>query len=53
MFSRDDDVVPVSHAAKYAAKLKKATIIIYSSKNGHFKLSEFPEIEKMIRKDKL
>jgi predicted alpha/beta hydrolase family esterase len=53
MFSRDDEVVPVAHAAKYAAKFKKATIIIYSSKNGHFKLSEFPEIVKMIHKDKV
>ncbi|HAD81615.1 MAG: hypothetical protein A2509_09660 [Candidatus Edwardsbacteria bacterium RIFOXYD12_FULL_50_11] len=51
LFSRDDDVVPVSHAAKYAAKLKKATIIIFDSKNGHFKVSEFPEIVKMIRGD--
>ncbi|MDQ7798979.1 MAG: alpha/beta hydrolase [Candidatus Edwardsbacteria bacterium] len=51
LFSRDDDVVPVSHAAKYAARLKKANIIIYASKNGHFKLSEFPEIIKTIRND--
>ena len=51
LFSRDDNVVPVSHAPKYAAKLKKATIIIYSSKNGHFKVPEFPEIIKMIRND--
>jgi len=51
LFSRDDNVVPVSHAPKYAAKLKKANIIIYASKNGHFKVPEFPDIIKMIRSD--
>ncbi len=51
LFSRDDNVVPVSHATKYAAKFKKANIIIYASKNGHFKVPEFPEIVKMIRND--
>jgi hypothetical protein len=51
MFSKDDDVVPVSHAEKYRKKLKNAKIIIYESKNGHFKISEFPEIIKMIKKD--
>jgi len=51
LFSRDDTVVPVSHAPKYAARLKKANITIYASKNGHFKVSEFPEIVKMIRDD--
>ncbi len=51
MFSKDDDVVPVSQAEKYRKKLKNAKIIIYESKNGHFKISEFPEIVKMIKKD--
>lgn len=51
MFSKDDDVVPVSHAEKYRKKLKNATIIIFKSKNGHFKISEFPEIIKMIKSD--
>lgn len=51
MFSKDDDCVPVAHAEKYRAKLKKAEIIIYESKNGHFKITEFPEIVKMIKKD--
>jgi predicted alpha/beta hydrolase family esterase len=51
LFSKDDDVVPVSHAKKYGKKLKNAKIIIYKSKNGHFKISKFPEIIKMIKKD--
>lgn len=51
MFSKDDDVVPVSHAEKYKNKLPNANIVIYESKNGHFNISEFPEIIKMIKKD--
>jgi hypothetical protein len=52
LFSKDDDCVPVSHAEKFRKKLKSAKIIIYKSKNGHFKVSKFPEIVKMIKKDK-
>lgn len=51
LFSQDDDVVPVSHAKKYARKLKNAKIIIYKSKNGHFQISRFPEIIRMIKND--
>jgi predicted alpha/beta hydrolase family esterase len=51
MFSKDDDDVPVSHAEKYKKKLKNPKIIIYKSKNGHFKISKFPEIVKMIKED--
>src|SRR3989338_1047378 len=51
MFSKDDDVVPVSHAEKFKKKLKNANFIIFESKNGHFKISEFPEIVKMIKAD--
>ncbi|MDZ7798245.1 MAG: alpha/beta hydrolase [Patescibacteria group bacterium] len=51
MFSKDDDVVPVSHAEKFRKKLKNANIVIYESKNGHFNVSEFPEIIKMIKTD--
>lgn len=51
MFSADDDCVPVSHAEKYRNKLKNSKIIIYKSKNGHFKISKFPEIVKMIKED--
>jgi len=51
MFSRDDKVVPVSHAEKYRKKLKKAKIIIYKSKNGHFRVPTFPAIVKLIKGD--
>lgn len=51
LFSEDDDVVPISHSEKFRKKLKNANIVIYESKNGHFKISEFPEIIKMIRAD--
>lgn len=51
LFSKDDDSVPVSHAEKYRKKLKNPRIIIYKSKNGHFKISKFPEIVRMIKKD--
>ena len=51
MFSKNDDVVPISHAEKFRKKLKNANIIIYKNKNGHFKISEFPEIVKMIKAD--
>jgi predicted alpha/beta hydrolase family esterase len=51
LFSKDDKVVPVSQAKKYKEKLKSADIVIFKSKNGHFKISKFPEIVKMIKKD--
>lgn len=51
MFSKDDDVVPVTVAEKFKKKLKNAKFIIFKSKNGHFKISEFPEIVKMIKED--
>lgn len=51
MFSKDDKVVPISHAKKYEKKLKNANITIYKSKNGHFKISTFPEIIKNIKDD--
>ena len=50
-FSEDDDVVPVSHAEKYKKKLKNANIVIFKSKNGHFNISTFPEIVKIIKDD--
>lgn len=49
MFSKDDDCVPVSHAEKYRGELKNANIVIYKSKNGHFNISKFPEIIKLIK----
>jgi len=51
LFSKNDDVIPISHAEKYANKLKKSKITIYDHINGHFKISEFPEIVKMIKED--
>lgn len=51
MFSADDDCVPVDHAKKYRNKLPNSKIIIYKSKNGHFQISKFPEIVKMIKND--
>lgn len=51
MFSEDDDVVPVSAADKYAKSLKQAKIIIYKSKNGHFRIERFPELVRMIKAD--
>lgn len=51
LFSKDDDTVPVAHAEKYRIKLRTAKIHIYKSKSGHFNISTFPEIIKMIKKD--
>jgi len=51
MFSKDDDVVPVSHAEKYRRKLKKAHVIIFKGKKGHFTVSKFPEIITQIKQD--
>lgn len=51
MFSEDDDVVPVSHAEKFRKKLKDAKIVVYKHIKGHFEISEFPEIVKMIKAD--
>ncbi|HLD02152.1 MAG TPA: alpha/beta hydrolase [Candidatus Nanoarchaeia archaeon] len=50
-FSKDDDIVPVSHAKKYKNRLKNANILIHKKANGHFKISKFPEIIMMIKKD--
>lgn len=51
LFSKDDDVVPIEHAEKFQRKLESATFKIYKSKNGHFRVSSFPEIVKMIEED--
>lgn len=51
LFSKDDDIVPVSHAEKYRKKLKKAHIAVYKSKRGHFNVATFPEIIRMINND--
>lgn len=49
LFSKDDPVVPISHAEKYGKKLKKANIIIYENKNGHFMVEKFPELVKIVK----
>lgn len=51
-FSQDDESVPIIHATKYAKKLPKAKIMIFESKNGHFRIPEFPEIIKLIKEVK-
>jgi len=51
LFSKNDEMVPVSHASKYESKLKKAHIAIYKNIKGHFVVSNFPEIIKMIKND--
>lgn len=51
LFSRDDDCVPVEHAEKYKKKLPNSNIIIYDHIKGHFHISEFPELVKLIKKD--
>ncbi len=50
-FSSDDVVVPLDHAEKYSKKLKNANIIVFDGKNGHFNVSEFPEIVDFIKRD--
>lgn len=51
MFSKDDDVVPVSHADTFEEELTDAEIIIYENKNRHFDVSEFPEIIERMNAD--
>lgn len=51
LFSKKDEVVPVSHAEKYRKKLKNANLIVYNHIKGHFKISKFPEIIKMIKEN--
>lgn len=51
LFSKTDDIVPVSHAKKYEEKLENSNIIIYEDKNGHFIVPEFKELIDMIKED--
>jgi len=51
LFSQDDNTVPLSHAKKYTKKLPQADIQVLKDKNGHFQISEFPEIIKIIKTD--
>ncbi len=52
LFSEDDKIVPLVHAKKYEKKLKTAKIHTLKNKNGHFRVSEFPELINMIKTDK-
>ena len=51
LFSLDDDVVPTAHADKFRKKLPDANIQILENMRGHFGVSEFPLIVKMIKED--
>jgi predicted alpha/beta hydrolase family esterase len=51
LFSKDDNVVPVSHGQKYAKHLANAKLHIFDDKNGHFNVPTFPEIIRMIKGD--
>ncbi|MFW6378624.1 MAG: alpha/beta hydrolase [Nanoarchaeota archaeon] len=51
LYSRDDDVVPEDHAYKYATMLPSAVIKVFENMNGHFQISEFPDIVRMIKQD--
>jgi predicted alpha/beta hydrolase family esterase len=48
LFSKDDDIVPVSHSEKYRRKLNNAKIVICPKVKGHFNISKFPGIVKFI-----
>lgn len=43
-FSEDDMCVPVAYAEKFRAKLPRAHFHIYSTKGGHFRVEQFPEL---------
>ncbi|MFA6553526.1 MAG: alpha/beta hydrolase [Patescibacteria group bacterium] len=51
LFSKNDDIVPVAQAKKYAAKLPHANVFIYKHVKGHFRIAKFPEIIRMIKRD--
>lgn len=49
-FSENDDCVPVGHSEKFLRKFPGAKFHIYSEKNGHFQVGEFPEIIQEIKR---
>jgi len=49
MFSKDDNIVPINHSLKYKKRLPNSHFHIYESKNGHFKISKFPELIELIK----
>ncbi len=50
-FSVDDKVVPPYHAMQYAKHLTHAKFFIYSGKHGHFMVTRFPELARLIKAD--
>lgn len=52
LFSDDDDIVPIWHAQKYQKFIPQGKMLTYTDKNGHFFVSEFPEIVEMIVADR-
>ncbi|KAA0206903.1 hypothetical protein EDM68_01075 [Candidatus Uhrbacteria bacterium] len=51
LFSKNDPVVPLSHAKKYEARLENAEVVVYEHIPGHFETSSLPEIVRMIKAD--
>lgn len=51
LFSNDDMVVTPAHMEKYQKKLPKECFTLYESKSGHFRIPEFPELIKMIKRE--
>ena len=50
-FSKDDDIIPLSHLDKYQDKIKSAHFFVLENMNNHFNASQFPEIVDNIRND--
>ncbi len=50
-FSEDDNIVPLSQALKYKQSISQAKIMVLNNKNGHFRVSKFPELIKLIKSD--
>lgn len=51
MFSHDDPSVPPYHAKQYAKRLPHAKVVMYRNKHGHFRVSTFLEIVRMLKVD--
>lgn len=51
LYSSDDEIVHLEHGEKFKSKLKNADLTIFDNVKGHFRVSEFPEIAKMIKAD--
>jgi len=51
MFSKNDKVVNISAITGYQKTLKNSEFMEFEDKNGHFQISEFPEIIEMLKED--